>query len=139
MFEMTEFGLRGVHVMCIFYLHHNPEGLTATQLCALCVEDKAAISRTLSELEKEGYIIPPESSKKYRAPLKLSAQGELVALRLDEIITQWVNIGGSGLSDEERETFYHVLGIIAENLHQKSAECEQKHDHRHDHKHEHKH
>ena len=34
--EMTEFVLKGAHLMCLFFLHHNPEGLTAAQLCQLC-------------------------------------------------------------------------------------------------------
>ena len=48
--EMTELGLKGTHVMCLFFLHHTPEGLTAAQLCQLCAEDKAAISRTIATL-----------------------------------------------------------------------------------------
>ena len=27
--EMTEFGLKGTHVMCLYYLRQNPTGLTA--------------------------------------------------------------------------------------------------------------
>jgi hypothetical protein len=50
--EMTEFGLKGAHVMCLFFLHQNPEGLMAAQLCQLCAEDKAAISRTLAVLQQ---------------------------------------------------------------------------------------
>ena len=46
--KMTEFGLKGTHVMCLFFLHHNPEGLTAAQLCQLCAEDKAAIDNVKS-------------------------------------------------------------------------------------------
>ena len=60
--EMTEFGLKGTHVMCLFYLAQNPEGLTAAQLCALCQEDKAAISRTLSELAEKGFLLPQSKS-----------------------------------------------------------------------------
>ena len=54
---MTEFGLKGTHVMCLFFLHHTPEGLTAAQLCQLCAEDKAAISRTIATLKEKGYIV----------------------------------------------------------------------------------
>ena len=48
--EMTEFGLKGSHVACIFYLNHYPGGLTSAQLCSLCAEDKASISRTVAFL-----------------------------------------------------------------------------------------
>lgn len=115
--EMTEFGLKGTHVMCLFYLHHNPEGLTAAQLSQLCGEDKAAISRTLVELETKGCLYTDASvGKKYRARLHLTPQGEQMAIRIDSLIEDWVSIGGEGLSQQEREDFYRVLGLIAENL-----------------------
>lgn len=112
--EMTEFGLKGTHVMCVFFLHHNPEGLTAAQLCQLCAEDKAAISRTLSTLQKEGYIT--SGKKKYRAPLQLTPKGQELARQVDDLISQWVAFGGDGLSDEDRATFYRCLDTISGNL-----------------------
>lgn len=112
--EMTEFGLKGTHVMCLFFLHHNKDGLTAAQLCQLCAEDKAAISRTLSSLQNSDYIV--SSEKKYRAKLQLTKKGTEVAMQIDDLIKQWVGFGGDGLSEEERETFYHVLELISCNL-----------------------
>lgn len=112
--EMTEFGLRGTHVMCVFYIHHSKEGITAAQLCQLCAEDKAAISRTLVTLQEKGYVETGE--KKYRAQLKLTAKGEKLAGQIDGIIEQWVGFGGDGLTEEERNSFYHVLDLISSNL-----------------------
>ena len=117
--EMTEFGLKGTHVMCLFFLHHNPEGLTAAQLCQLCAEDKAAVSRTVSELQKEEYIASGE--KKYRALLRLTEKGEETAKRVDSLVEQWVGFGGAGLSDEDRAAFYRALELISNNL-KRSAE-----------------
>lgn len=115
--EMTELGLKGTHAMCLFFLHHNPQGLTAAQLCQLCAEDKAAISRTLVCLQGKGYIRTGE--KKYRFPLRLTEAGAHVAQQLDAQICQWVSFGGDGLSDEERSTFYKALSHISGNLVQK--------------------
>lgn len=112
--EMTEFGLKGTHVMCVFYIHHSNEGLTAAQLCQLCAEDKAAISRTLVTLQEKGYVETGE--KKYRAQIKLTAKGEQLASQIDGIIEQWVGFGGDGLTEEERNSFYHVLDLISSNL-----------------------
>ena len=112
--EMTEFGLKGAHVMCLFFLHHNPEGLTAAQLCQLCAEDKAAISRTIGFLQEQGYIDVGE--KKYRAQLHLTDSGLEVARRVDSLIEQWVGLGGDGLSEQDRATFYRVLELISTNL-----------------------
>lgn len=112
--EMAEFGLKGAHVMCLFFLHQNPEGLTAARLCQLCAEDKAAISRTISTLQKDGYI--SVSDKKYRALLQLTQKGNQVAQQVTQLIEQWVDFGGSGLSEEDRAAFYRVLDLISTNL-----------------------
>lgn len=113
--EMTEFGLKGTHVMCLYYLRQNPAGLTASQLCALCAEDKAAISRTVSELRSRGYITTL-SQKAYRAMLTLTSAGQEIARKFDHLIEGWVTAGGDGLSDEERTDFYKSLATIADNL-----------------------
>ena len=113
--EMTEFGLKGTHVMCLYYLRQNPTGLTASQLCGLCAEDKAAISRTVSELKNRGYITTL-SEKAYRAMLTLTAAGQEVARKFDHLIEGWVSTGGDGLSDVERSDFYKTLSTITDNL-----------------------
>ena len=119
--EMTEFGLKGTHVACMFYLHHNPDGLTAAQLCHLCAEDKATISRILSDLRGRGYI-RQTGEKNYRAPLCLSEAGEEIARKMLPLIESWVGIGGDGLSEEQREVFYQSLALISANLHAKLDE-----------------
>lgn len=113
--EMTEFGLKGIHVSCLFYLHHNPEGLTAAQLCTLCAEDKATISRTIADLRQRGYI-QPGSEKHYRAPLLLSEAGVAIARQMDPLIESWVSVGGDGMDDTQRKAFYDSLSLIASNL-----------------------
>ena len=115
--EMAELGLKGTHMTCLFFLSQNPEGMTAAQLCHLCDEDKAAISRTLAELETKGYLrTQPMSGKKYRAVVQLTEAGFRTAQHMDGMIEDWVSIGGAGLTDEERADFYRVLEKIAVNL-----------------------
>ena len=116
--EMTEFGLKGTHVMAIFFLNHHPEGLTGAQLCQLCAEDKAAISRTVHDLQEKGCVVT--EGKKYRALLKLTEQGAQIAQKVDTLIAQWVGLGGDGLTEEERAVFYSALSRIAENLREKA-------------------
>ena len=81
--EMTEFGLKGTHVMCLFFLSQHPEGLTAAQLSQMCAEDKAAISRTLAVLQEKGYIQAGE--KKYRAPLRLTPAGQALSVFFSDV------------------------------------------------------
>lgn len=119
--EMTEFGLKGIHVSCLFYLHNEPQGLTAAQLCALCGEDKATISRILADLRAKGYV-EQEGQKQYRAPLKLTSAGTQVAQQMLPLIESWVTIGGEGMDEKERNQFYEALSLIASNLHAKLEE-----------------
>lgn len=121
--EMTELGLKGNHVTCLFYLRNHPEGLTAAQLCGLCAEDKASISRIVADLRSRGYI-SKETSKNYRAPLTLTEKGMSAASQLDPLINRWVMSGGDGLTEEHRDIFYKSLAQISENLRAKLEDQE---------------
>lgn len=112
--EMTEFGLKGTHAMCLFFLYHKEEGVTAAQLSQLCGEDKAAISRSLSALRQKGLLAVGE--KKYRARLHLTEAGKSMARQVDRVISQYVCSGGDGLTEQERTVFYRALDKIAANL-----------------------
>ena len=120
--EMTELGLKGTHLTCLFFLSKYPQGLTATQLSQLCEEDKASVSRTVADLRLRGYI--GVSEKHYRAPLLLTDEGKAVALRLEPLISRWVLQGGDGLTEQQREIFYDCLTQISENLRRKLEETE---------------
>ena len=67
--EMRSLGLKGTHVMCLYFLSSHPDGLTASDLCALCKENKAGISRILSDLkEQDLYITPTPRRRRNTAP-----------------------------------------------------------------------
>ena len=52
--QMAKYGLKGPHAQCLLAMSRNPAGITAAELCELCEKDKAAISRTVAELEQAG-------------------------------------------------------------------------------------
>ena len=116
-YGIKEFGIKGSHVMCLFYISEAENGLTATELCKLCSEDKAAISKALSALEEKDYIqFENGENKKYRSKYFLTNDGEYVISKVYEKIFNAVNFGGSGLSDEDRDIFYKSLNMINSNL-----------------------
>lgn len=125
--RMSSLGLKGTHVMCLYYLHQNPDGLTNAQLCTLCKENKAGISRILSELEGRQFICyeQPQIGKKYRARAMLTKEGEASALEITNLILHATLLGGRGITEEERRIFYHVLFQIAANLDELCKELEQ--------------
>ena len=115
--EMADFGLKGTHVMCLYQLQQHPEGLTSAQLAQICEEDKAAISRALSELrERELVAIPEGSGHRYRALVTLTPQGQVITRQMDQKILDAVTTAAQGYSAEERAVFYRVLLQVSENL-----------------------
>ena len=115
--EMAKFGLKGPHAQCLLAMSHFPDGITASRLCDLCEKDKAAISRTLGELEKMDLVIRENNNgNRYRARLMLTEKGRLAAESVNRKAQQAVEQAGAGLDDAQREVFYRVLGLIAGNL-----------------------
>ena len=125
-YETERFGLRGSHVMCMFYLARNKNGLTLTEMCDKTGEDKAAVSRNLTFLQEKGLIsLSDDESKKYKRPYLLTSEGKKVSDELDKIIVEAVDRIGTGLTIEEREVFYSTFGKIAANLNTFCGELEE--------------
>ena len=114
--RMAEYSLRSPHVSCLYYLYSS-EGLTATDLCERCEEDKATISRSLDYLEENGYVIRGSKfSRRYKAPLTLTEKGRKVGHEIAESIEGVLSRVGSSLTEEERQSFYHNLAVISDDL-----------------------
>lgn len=115
-FEMAEYNLRSPHISCLYYLYRF-NGLTATDLCERCEEDKATISRSLDYLEKNGYLsCETKSVKRYKSPLILTEKGQKVGKEIAEKIDHVLEEISVGLTEEERTRFYRSLSIISESL-----------------------
>ncbi len=112
--EMRGYNLKAIHVMCLYSLAESSNGLTASELCRLTLEDKAAISRALDLLREKGYV--ECDTQKYNSLIKLSAEGQKVAVFINEKAHNAVLAGGKDLTDSEREIFYKCLDSISENL-----------------------
>lgn len=114
--EMSGLNLKSPHVSCLYYLYTNG-AMTAKELCDVCEEDKAAVSRSIDHLEKEGYIVCESTAKKrYRSPLLLTEKGKEIGAYVAETIDRIVDEAGVGLSDTDRAIFYKSLLLIGENL-----------------------
>ncbi|MDO4483275.1 MAG: MarR family transcriptional regulator [Clostridia bacterium] len=114
--EMSAFGLRGAHVSCMYQLYLT-QGLTASELCELCAEDKAAVSRSLVYLEKEGYItFQTKQAKRYKTPIYLTEKGvetgRMVAEKIDGILAGI----GKTMTEDERNNLYRYLTDISSTL-----------------------
>ena len=113
-YEMREYGLKAMHVMCIYYLSEAKDGLTASELCKLTLEDKAAISRGLALLAQKGYVTYDPNG--YSAKICLTKEGKKLALEVNEKCERAVNAGSAIKSEEDLVFFYKTLNAIAANL-----------------------
>lgn len=125
--EMKPFGLRANHVMCLYYLGKNPDGLTVTQLAEICREDKAAVSRCLSQLVERELVDGnfPENKRSYRTRLFLTDSGRELVAKIYERVDAAMVGGSSGLTQEQRENLYAAMEIIIKNLSRYLADREQ--------------
>jgi DNA-binding MarR family transcriptional regulator len=72
----------------------------------------------VAELEEAGLLVRREiNGIHYRVPLLLTEAGRQAAKNVDEVAARAVEQAGVGLNDEQRDVFYQVLGVIAQNLH----------------------
>ncbi len=115
--EMSEFNLKGLHVSCLYYVYISKKSLTATELCEICDEDKANISRAIDMLEEGGFIVcNSKTQKKYNCPISLTETGMTVAKSVANKIDDMVMLASRGLSEENRKVFYSSLTLISNNL-----------------------
>ncbi len=124
--RMSEFGLRGMHLMFLCCLSHEKYGLTSSELADRCGVDKAFISRIAHELIVSGYIeysddgdeglIQRTLTSRYKKKLVLTDRGLGIMPRINEMIEEAVNRVTDGLTGEQIKTFYKVLGVLEANL-----------------------
>lgn len=115
-YEMSDCNLRSAHISCLYYLYHN-KGITPSELCEKCEEDKATVSRSLDYLKKNGFIaIEHDDNKKYKSPIILTDKGTETGKELSEKINRILASAGGDLTVSERELFYRILTSVSNSL-----------------------
>jgi DNA-binding MarR family transcriptional regulator len=120
--ETAGFNLKSPHVSCLYHLYKNGS-MTAVEICEVCDEDKAAVSRSILYLEQNGFLTRGDKEtsglrggKHYRAALSLTDKGREVGAQLAARIDHVLDIVADGVSEEERHVLYESLTKIYENL-----------------------
>ena len=114
--EMAEFNLKSPHVSCLYYLYKS-ESLTAKELCDICEEDKANISRSIEFLEKNGYLVcRSKTEKRYKSPLVLTEKGRQIHEMIESKIAETEEKLSACLSEDEKKTLCFLLEKLRQNL-----------------------
>lgn len=114
---MEFYGLKGSYAVYLIAMYRRPEGITATELGALCGRDKADVSRAVAILESKN-ILKKEAGagNLYRAKLVLTEYGAAITESIVKKAAIAENIAGTGLSEEQRVTLYNALVTIDGNM-----------------------
>ena len=114
--EMARWNLKSHHVSCIYYLYQK-KSLTEKELCDICDEDKANVSRSIEYLEDSGFVMCESSvHKRYRSHFRLTEKGEEIGFGLYSRIKSILIKAGEGLTEEKRQIMYECLKRINDNL-----------------------
>ena len=116
--EMNNLDLKAAHLNVIYYLGKNTSGLTASELCWLCKEDKAWISKNLNYLKKKKLIekFNEDKDKTYRSKYYMTNEGMDIYNEIISIISIISHKCAEGCTKEELDIFYKVFGRLITNL-----------------------
>lgn len=114
--EMAGFHLKSSHVSCLYFLYKE-NSLTARDLCEICGEDKANISRSIKYLEQNGYLICESATgKRYLSAIKLTERGREIGSALADRVDGILDRASEGLTEQDRMAMYRSLSVINSNL-----------------------
>lgn len=116
--EMEKYGLKGPHSVYLLILERRPEGVTASQLCELCIKDKADVSRMMSIMEQKGLVYRSSPGGAYRGLFCLTEEGRRAAEQVRSRSELAVELAGKDLTDLQRAVMYEAMESIAVNLRQ---------------------
>ena len=114
--KMTEYDLKASTAQGLCCIASNEAGMNATELSDYMKVDKAQVSRCVAELGAKGLVYcDKQDGKLYRQKYRLTPKGEQVAADLagtSRTIRAQIR---AGVSDEEMEEFFRVVGKFCEN------------------------
>jgi len=120
--KLARFGLRSMHLMCLFQLDKNPEGLTGTELASRCLVDKAFISRVTGELCRSDYVsYSDREGSHYNNKFVLTEAGKAVMTQVRHILEEAVEQVTAGIDEEQWSQFYQILAQLDNGLCRMSA------------------
>ena len=117
---MSKYGLSSTHTLCLRALYENKDGLTKSEVSDACDVDKAQITRIMSELVKNKYVMSDTSKRTYNRKFFLTEFGTKITEEINETVETVVKYVNEDIPREDIEHFYSVFEMINKKL--KSSE-----------------
>ena len=120
-------GVKGVHVLWVWELLKNPDGLTAAELAMRSMVNRSLVSREIEALREGGYVVLSlDGGNKYNGKLRLTEKGRELAESIGGEVVRIQDAVDEGISKEELDAFYKTLEKLNSNFKKYNAENKEK-------------
>ena len=120
-------GVKGVHVLWVWELLKNPDGLTAAELAMRSMVNRSLVSREIEALREGGYVVLSlDGGNKYNGKLRLTEKGRELAESIGGEVVRIQNAVDEGISKEELDAFYLTLEKLNNNFRNYNAKNKEK-------------
>ena len=120
-------GVKGVHVLWVWELLKNPDGLTAAELAMRSMVNRSLVSREIEALREGGYVVLSlDGGNKYNGKLRLTDKGRELAQTIGGEVMRIQNAVDEGIDKEELDAFYKTLEKLNDNFKKYNAENKEK-------------
>ena len=115
-------------MLCMGIINSREGGCSATDLKSMSCYDKALISRMLSDLQDNGYIVrnPEDDNKKRGMRYILSDEGRIIAEKMTAMFIKFSHDISDDIPKEDLKTFLEVSAKLIENMVRYEKEMEDK-------------
>lgn len=115
-------------MLCMGIINSREGGCSATDLKSMSCYDKALISRMLSDLQDNGYIVrnPEDDNKKRGMRYILSDEGRMIAEKMTAMFIRFSHDISDDIPKEDLKTFLEVSAKLIENMVRYEKELEDK-------------
>ena len=120
-------GVKGVHVLWVWELLKNPDGLTAAELAMRSMVNRSLVSREIEALREGGYVVLSlDGGNKYNGKLRLTDKGRELAQTIGGEVMRIQDAVDEGISEAELDAFYKTLEKLNDNFKKYNAENKEK-------------
>ena len=120
-------GVKGVHVLWVWELLKNPDGLTAAELAMRSMVNRSLVSREIEALREGGYVVLSlDGGNKYNGKLRLTDKGRELAENIGGEVVRIQDAVDEGISEVELDAFYKTLEKLNDNFKKYNAENKEK-------------
>ncbi len=113
--EMSDFGLKGIYVQCLFYLNNYKDGMSFKDLCLESGEDKSVVSKIINYLTEQG-LVKVVGEQKYKNMILLTDKGKVIGEKINIKVQEYLSEASVGISESDRNVMYATLDKINQNL-----------------------